>query len=110
MINKKLFEHFIADKRIEKIKEISSEYNIPITFFCALSIILTTVSFFLSQDMIKWKILVILVAIIILILNYTIKNDLAKNVGNNHIFDITFLVISIICIIIAFYLVFSKII
>jgi hypothetical protein len=48
----------------------------------------------------------LILSITVLILNFTIKNDLIKNYSNNDpiIFNITFLVVSIICSFIAVYL------
>jgi hypothetical protein len=101
MINNNLFEHFTAENEKEKEKKIENgNYNIATGFFGGLTIILTSFSLAYNRDKTKWKILLMLVAIIVLILNFTIKNDLAKNVGNDYIFNITFLVINIICAII----------
>lgn len=101
MINNNLFEHFTAEKEKEKQKQIeNSNYNYVTGFFGGFTIILTGYSLAYNSDKRKWKILLMLVTIIVLILNFTIKNDLAKNVDNDYIFNITFLVVNIICVII----------
>ncbi len=99
MINNNLFEHFTAEKEKEKKIE-NGNFNIATGFFGGLTIILTCFSLVYNSDKRKWKILLMLVAIIVLILNFTIKNGLAEYVGNDYIFNITFLVINIICAII----------
>jgi len=108
MINKNLLENFITDKEEYETNIINKNYNFVTTFILGLSIIFITVSCG-SESKIKkkWYILALLFSITVLILNFTIKNDLIKNYSNNEpiIFNITFLVVSIICLFIGIYLI-----